>query len=663
VVALATLLVVPATANAADWLPAQTVTVGELRSDPQVALDPAGNTWVTWAQEVEVAPGENRARIFVARIDAGGEVGPSIPVSPAVTDFGTPGSTDGSSEGPFIGVDAGGAATAIWDRHIPGVTSERIEARRIQPDGTLGTVHTIVPRGDDHLVVVDDAGTATVGYKDLDDNSGVNYFARRLDPSDTLGGPQLLTGALPPADGVGVLRLAVGRNGLVSAVWSHSDSVSGDSVIELRQVDAGGTLVGSTPAVLSDTTAGFDIPALAADAQGNAVAMWTRSNGTTQFVEARHIPAAGPLGPTRELFSTAGFPGDLRIGLAPSGDATGIWEAPGGGSEIKGNTLSATDAAGSVFNVGTTEDFVELAMSGATPFVAARFNDGTDDRVRAASLGVGGQLVNPRLVSSVGVDAFDHQIGFSSEGTGAAIWGENPSGLRALKVALYDQTPPSIDAVLAPASGQPGQELGFGAEGDDRLTGEPAFAWDFGDGTTGTGQVVTHAYAAPGTYTVTLTVTDGASNTNVQTRTVTIAPSPGGGGGGGGVPDGGTPGTVPAQIPEVRLSRRIRQVRVGRTGTFSLPLAAQPASSLGSVRVDTVSRPRTRAAARFATGRFLAFANERTTLRLKLSRARLRTLTRRKTLNVRATITLRSLTGNTATETFDFRLLAPRARR
>jgi subtilisin family serine protease len=51
------------------------------------------------------------------------------------------------------------------------------------------------------------------------------------------------------------------------------------------------------------------------------------------------------------------------------------------------------------------------------------------------------------------------------------------------------------------------------------------YAWDFGDGTVGSGRHLSHAYAAGGTYTVALTVVD-ANGTSTTTRSVTAAPYP-----------------------------------------------------------------------------------------------------------------------------------------
>lgn len=49
------------------------------------------------------------------------------------------------------------------------------------------------------------------------------------------------------------------------------------------------------------------------------------------------------------------------------------------------------------------------------------------------------------------------------------------------------------------------------------------YAWDFGDGSTGTGEVVSHTYRAAGTYPVSLTVTDNDGATHRSTSPVTVA--------------------------------------------------------------------------------------------------------------------------------------------
>ena len=58
----------------------------------------------------------------------------------------------------------------------------------------------------------------------------------------------------------------------------------------------------------------------------------------------------------------------------------------------------------------------------------------------------------------------------------------------------------------------------------DGLSGIYRYAWDFGDGSSGTGQKPTHTYASNGAYTVTLTVWDQALQTASAQTTVTTQP-------------------------------------------------------------------------------------------------------------------------------------------
>ena len=71
-----------------------------------------------------------------------------------------------------------------------------------------------------------------------------------------------------------------------------------------------------------------------------------------------------------------------------------------------------------------------------------------------------------------------------------------------------------------------GATVPFDASGSSDNVGIVSYEWDFGDGTTGTGETTTHIYADLGTHTVTLTVSDAAGNTDTDSLTVTVEAEP-----------------------------------------------------------------------------------------------------------------------------------------
>ncbi len=137
------------------------------------------------------------------------------------------------------------------------------------------------------------------------------------------------------------------------------------------------------------------------------------------------------------------------------------------------------------------------------------------------------------------IASYNWQFGDGSTGTGAtATHTYAAAGSYSVVLTVTDDkgaggTATRTVAVTQPADVPPTASFtvtisklaaSFDASGSSDSDGTVAgYAWDFGDGTSGTGQKPAHTYALAGTYTVALTVTDDRGGSATTTKAVTTA--------------------------------------------------------------------------------------------------------------------------------------------
>lgn len=156
----------------------------------------------------------------------------------------------------------------------------------------------------------------------------------------------------------------------------------------------------------------------------------------------------------------------------------------------------------------------------------------------SVSTNVGTLSASQVVTSSGGQASFAFTAPASGASGNAAVISVLPVGTNAasavsrtvtvlLTTGAPNRTVPTPSFTVTPTNPERNVSVRFDASG---TTDEGAacldactYRWDFGDGSTATGRIVTHRFTASGTFTVTLIVTDAAGSSASTARTVTVS--------------------------------------------------------------------------------------------------------------------------------------------
>ena len=320
-------------------------------------------------------------------------------------------------------------------------------------------------------------------------------------------------------------QIAVDEAGDAVAVWKRSNGTN--FVIEAATSPAGKGW--SLPSKLSDGTQNAERPQIAVDAAGDAVAVWARSNSTHLVVEAATHPTGGGWSLPSKLSDEAQSAFNARVAIDAVGDAVAVWERSNGTHEVieatrhpAGGNWSAPNKLSDEAQTAA-EPQVAVDQAGDAVAVWDRFN-GTNQVVEAAAHPAGGGWSVPSKLSDEAQSAGEPQIAVDQAGDAVAVWERSNGPNFVVEAAAYDAAPPRLKAVSIPSDGRVGMPLSFSSTAIDAFSPNLQTSWSFGDRATASGPSVTHAYAAPGSYEVALKVLDGVGNATSKTQTVTISP-------------------------------------------------------------------------------------------------------------------------------------------
>jgi hypothetical protein len=345
------------------------------------------------------------------------------------------------SEYPTVAADPRGNAIAVWMQ--ADATDYSLRASRFSvTTGLWGSATPIENNPAGHAlsphVAVDRNGNAVAVWRQAE-GGRYSVWANRFNASTSSWG----SAAAIESDNAGdvlVPRVAFDVNGNCIAVWPQSDGAR-FNLYAARMTPAG--TWGAPILIETQNTGDVGSADLAIDPSGNAIAVWTQSDGTRYNVHANRYAAATGAWGSATLIETENLQNSSRprIAIDANGNAFAVWEYQG----IYANRYSATSnswgAAVPIHsaNPGLASDPQVAVDAGGNAFAVWSNVNGTQFGIFANrySTAVGGWSTATTLNTGTADGTYEPQLSLSPSGNALAIWRQVESASYRIKGSRY----------------------------------------------------------------------------------------------------------------------------------------------------------------------------------------------------------------------------------
>ena len=289
---------------------------------------------------------------------------------------------------------------------------------------------------------------------------------------------------------------------------SHTYSSSGPFTVTVTVTDANAKTATASHSVGQATPLTVTITCPGTGTVGAAVlCSATGSGGTPPVTFSWTATGGNPASGTGASFSTAyNVKGTFSISVTGTDSATPTPNTQTKSASVMISALALTVAptVPSTGTVGTSVSVSATASGGTSPYAFSwDFGDGT-------------ALVSGSTASHT----------YTAKGTltvKVTVTDTNTVSASNTASITVSALPLTTDFAVSPTTVTPNSPVTFTATTSGG-TSPYTYAWDFGDGTTGTGSPVDHTYSTTGPFTVVLTVTDANAKTATATHTIGSAP-------------------------------------------------------------------------------------------------------------------------------------------